>query len=223
MTAVDALDERAGRQSRLVVEQLFGGQLLQPEVVPPLGVLLAAVPVDQIREQPARVLGVSRDAGLGGSRPAVARAAHRPPAAARTLRSRRHLLASRSRDRRRRRPQGLGAERSSQSRRPRSTGSRPRCSPAPPREYRLVMASGACASSASSTAISGCAAFVERRRAVEAVVLLELLDRVALDAAAHGLPDDGVQIDEALGAKQRSSASARVTCRPASFLNAVGS
>ena len=36
----------------------------------------------------------------------------------------------------------------------------------------------------------------------EAVERLELLDRVALDAGAQRLPDDGVQIDEALGAQQ---------------------
>ena len=50
----------------------------------------------------------------------------------------------------------------------------------------------------------------ERHVAREAVERLEVLDRVALDAGAQPLAHDGVEIDEALGAQQPSSSASRV-------------
>ena len=65
------------------VEQILFRQVLQAEVLPPLGVVLAAVPVDEIREQPARVVRMGGSARpLVAGRRAAARAARRPASAA---------------------------------------------------------------------------------------------------------------------------------------------
>ena len=45
----------------------------------------------------------------------------------------------------------------------------------------------------------------QRHAALEAVERFEDLDRVALDARAETLPHDGVEVDEATGAQQRST------------------
>ena len=44
-------------RARLFVEELLRWQILQLEIGPPLRVLFAAVPVDQVGKQPARMLG----------------------------------------------------------------------------------------------------------------------------------------------------------------------
>ena len=51
---------------RSLFEQVSGRQIPEPEELPPLGLALSAMPVDQIGEQPHRMLRVIRRAGLDG-------------------------------------------------------------------------------------------------------------------------------------------------------------
>jgi hypothetical protein len=56
---LDALDVHKSSDGLRLVEQVFVWKLEQPEVLPPSRFVLAAVPIEEIREQPAGVLRVA--------------------------------------------------------------------------------------------------------------------------------------------------------------------
>ncbi len=184
-----------------LVDQVGRGQIAQPEELPPLGFVLTAMPVDQIRQQPMWMLLVVRCARLGGhivQQPFARRLLTGLEIA--DLDAGRTVLRDRTGDVRTRidesSPQLL--------------------QPVAQRRSRSTVVAVVKLDRVKDRPIDGVQRVglerelhilpLQRRLAkadvaLEAVERLELLDRVALDAGAQRLADDGVQIDEALAAQ----------------------
>ena len=216
-----AIDDRAGRLLRLLVahdvhalhelepahavlfvEEILGRHGREAEVFPPRHLLFAAMPVEQIREQPARVVRVPGIMCLGRQRVEQTRTRRNLPRFERA-----HVG---------RRLGGLDLR----PRHLRARGDDLRAQAFEPVAERLGGAAVVLV-----VAGHGLARLVRhlRRRAAferefeggqvharigqghiphEAVVLLELLDRIALHARADGLPHHGQQVHEAFAAQQ---------------------
>ena len=65
--AADGLDEREARQRRALVLVVLERQVEQAEVLPPRGLLLAAMPLEQMRHEPARLLLLVALCGVDGT------------------------------------------------------------------------------------------------------------------------------------------------------------
>ena len=193
-----------------LIEQVGLRQITEPVVLPPRRLVLTAVPVEQIREEPARMLLVIRAVRLPAEGPRAAargRPAGAPPAR-RPSRSPRHLSVSAAARRalRHRAPRaGAPASRAA----PRWTGSRPvvrlhRGARFVRNGRRRVRPPAPARSPAGARHVS------ERQRAREAVELLQLLDRVALHSRPKRLTDDAYRSTKRSPRRSSSSCSARV-------------
>ena len=174
------------------------------EEAPPEGLVLAAVPVEELGEQPARgVLGsiVSAGPGRPGRPRSARRRAPRPP-----LRRSVELLGAgavverRARERAPRVPRGPRRRSSSQSRRRQLRQDVVAVVAAIRAEDRLahlaVLASVAAVRATPRTRRCSSRRLLRSTSRIEAVQRLEALDRVALDAGPDALADDAVQVDE---------------------------
>ena len=158
------------------------------EVQPPLGLLLAAVPVEQLGEQPAR-RAARRRASPGAAAAPTSASTHQ--LAFGELLGRlavaRHRAAGSGRTAPRPRRGALRASRAGRA----WSGSRPRCRP------RSRRASPGRASSSHCLVGDDAAAGVHHlARGTLHVELLDLLERVRLAADAHALAHDRVEVDE---------------------------